>query len=214
MKPKIGIVGSIIGDTFGVTTPYMHFASLLGDVYILTPDTPILDLDLLILRGGADLSPANYGQKPGYVLSNSNPFLEEFDNEKLPQYIQKKTPIFGICRGMQSINVYFGGTLKQHIQGHPTNDDGLREEPAHKVRNIEEKHGIVFEVNSMHHQAVDELGEGLEKTHIAIDDKKKSIGIIEGIKHKTLPIICVQWHPEEIMDDYSLSACKSLICPN
>lgn len=213
-KKQIGIVGSIIGDVFGVTTPYMHFCSQFGDVHILTPDTSILDLDLLILRGGADLSPANYGQAPKYVLSNSNPFLEEFDNEKLPHYIEKKTPIFGICRGMQSINVYFGGTLAQHIHGHTTNDDGDRTSLAHNVRPRDDKKAI-FGVNSMHHQAIDRLGEGLEILLEECDEKGKMTGIIEAIKHAELPIIGVQWHPEEIMDAFSINHIKTLLtCQN
>lgn len=209
MKPKIGIVGTIGGNTFGVDVKYMQFASLFGDVHILTPDTPIIDLDLLILKGGADINPANYGQKPGYIISNSNPFLEEFDNEKLPQYIEKETPIFGICRGMQALNVYFGGTLSQHIYDHETNSDGDRESYVHYVKSEKSK---PFGVNSMHHQAIKKLGDGLVQTLFECDEKGILCSdIIEGIRHERLPIIGVQWHPEEILDEYSINAINSLL---
>jgi len=209
MPKQIGIVGSVIRDIFGVPTPYMHFCSKFGNVHILTPDTGIINLDLLILKGGEDLSPANYGQAPKYILSNSNPFLEEFDNEKLPRYIEKKTPIFGICRGMQSINIYFGGTLDQHIHGHTKNGED-REELTHNVRPQNDKKAI-FGVNSMHHQAINELGQGLEVLLEECSEKGKMTGIIEAVKHKELPIIGVQWHPEEIMDEFSINAIKSLL---
>lgn len=211
MRPKIGVLGTIKGDTFGVCVKYMQFASMFGDIQIITPDHHPMDLDLLILKGGHDISPANYGQRPGYAISTSNPFQEEFDNEWLPQYITKEIPIFGICRGLQALNVYFGGTLNQHIINHPTNSDGLREELVHNVKG--QKLGSkMFGVNSMHHQAIDKLGDDLEVILEECDDKGRLVtGIIEAIKHKTLPIIAVQWHPEEIVDAWSIKAVQSLI---
>ena len=210
MRPKIGILGTISGSMFGVDTKYMQFASMFGDVCIITPDHHPMDLNLLILKGGHDINPANYGQRPGYAISTSNPFQEEFDNEWLPQYITKEIPIFGICRGLQALNIHFGGTLNQHIVNHPTNGDD-REELTHNVRASSPK-SKMFGVNSMHHQAIDKLGEGLEVMLEECDDKGRlSTGIIEAIKHKTLPIIAVQWHPEEMLDSWSTDAVKSLI---
>ena len=211
MAKKIGIVGTMDDEVFGVDMKTMFFASQFGDVHIITPDTPVLDLDLLIMRGGTDIAPFSYGAKPGYILRNSNPYLEEFDGEKLPKYIEKKTPIFGICRGMQSINVCLGGTLFQHITKHPTNDPEDRESTSHKVKSLINKKEKAFEVNSMHHQAIDEPGEGIIVTHMALDKNNYPLRIIEAIRHTTLPIIGVQWHPEEIFDDFSIDSIKTLL---
>src|ERR1035437_1697511 len=107
MRKRIGVVGTLSDNIFGVSAKYMQFANMFGDVHILTPTTPIQeDLDLLILKGGQDIDPLDYGQAPEFRLSNSNPYQEYFDKIMLPEYIKQKTPIFGICRGMQEINVF------------------------------------------------------------------------------------------------------------
>jgi len=211
---RIGIVGTMTDGIFGIAMKYMQLAALFGEPVILTPDSPVMNLELLILKGGPDVNPTNYGERPGYCLSNSNPYQEEFDLQKLPAYITKGTPIFGICRGLQALNVHFGGKLEQHIHDHPTNNEGDREALSHYVIGRGEK-AKAFGVNSMHHQAIKTLGEGLEVTHIEANEKGETISnVIEGIKHTELPIIGVQWHPEEIMDDYSIGAIESLLKTN
>jgi putative glutamine amidotransferase len=181
----------------------MNLASMFGEVHVLTPDTPIMDLDLLILPGGEDVKPEAYDQKPGYMAGNNNPMLEEFDAMKLSAYIDKHTPIFGICRGLQTLNVNFGGTICQHIYKHPTNS---REDGGELVHKVTGKGIKTFEVNSRHHQAIGLLGRGLEAILYCKEDR-----YIESIKHKELPIIAVQWHPEDILDEYSMNAIKSLL---
>ena len=209
-RKRIGIVGKISGNTFGVSARYMTFAAYFGDVYVLTPDMPILELDLLILPGGADISPSSYKERPGYELSYQDPYLEYFDKEILPHYIDNGTPIFGICRGMQAINVYFGGSLKQDIPNHPTSSEGMRAELVHKVGNAAGKLKT-FEVNSLHHQAIDILGNDIVPTLEEFTEKDEPTAVIESITHKHLPIIGVQWHPEEIWDEYSIACIKQLL---
>lgn len=102
---------------------------------------------------------------------------------------------------MQTINVSLGGTLKQHIKGHPYSEN--RDDCVHKVYTPSEfvKKGKqrrhLQEVNSMHHQAIDTLAPNLSTLLYAAD------GQIEAVKHRTLPIFAVQYHPEEIWDRFA-----------
>jgi len=100
----IGIPGWLVGpNSFGVGINYMEFAkeSLGGeDIRILLPDSPIwTDLDLLMLTGGADVNPSRYNEPPGFYTDKPDILKEYFDVHVLPQYIEQRTPIFGICRG-------------------------------------------------------------------------------------------------------------------
>lgn len=201
----VGIVGVIREGIFGVSVSYMEWASQFGEVTIITPETKFnKDIGLLVMQGGADVDPTSYGQKPSFKLGRPNPNHEYFDNNQLVDYVNAKTPIFGICRGMQALNVYFGGTLKQHINGHPTNEED-REELVHKVS--VQNAFVNFAVNSMHHQVIDKLGSDLEATAHSVEMFKK----VEAIRHTSLPIAGVQWHPEEINDSYSLEVVRSIL---
>lgn len=149
--------------------------------------------DGLILVGGGDLDPKLYGQ----VNTNSKNIEKEFDEKCikcLDYFVKNNKPILGICKGMQLINVYFGGTLKQNINNH----DFPKLMYAHKVicNNISSLmcyYGNEFKVNSLHHQCIDKLGIGLEIIAVSEDN------IIEAIKKEN--IIAVQWHPERLLNN-------------
>lgn len=200
MKKQIGIVGWKTGEnSFGVTVPYFEYFSQFGEVSILSPGQ-YKDLDLLILPGGLDVDPARYNNIPSLNSSNSNILLEFFDKNILPKYIENKTKIFGICRGLQTLNVYFGGTINQDIPYHPYSNP--RDERIHEVVStfkFSEFDKRFFygktkiKVNSLHHQAILNLGVDLESILVSKDDEE-----IEAIKHKELPIYAVQYHPEEL----------------
>lgn len=207
---KIGIIGTQQNNIFGVPTKYMEWASQFGELIILSPQNDIQkDLDLLILPGGADINPMIYAKTPFYNLGRPNPYLEFFDKEILPKYIENKTPIFGICRGMQAINIAFSGTLK-NINGHPTNYSENRRERKHYIY-LTQKPTELLPVNSLHHQIIDKLGIDLEILAKHCDNQGNEKQTIEAITHKTLPIIGVQWHPEEINDQYAISLVNKLL---
>lgn len=150
--------------------------------------------DGLILCGGSDIHPKYYNEP-----IDGSVFIDEKRDETelllLRAFIDAKKPVFGICRGHQLINVYFGGTLYQHIpeaQLHKSHNDV---DSVHQVDAIEksvlsELYGSRFPINSAHHQAIRDLGEGLFAT--ATWENK----YIEAFEHKELPILGVQWHPE------------------
>jgi len=207
---KIGIVGTQKEDIFGVSTQYMEWISQFGDVTILSPNAKIdKSLDLLILQGGSDINPMTYGKAPFFNLKLSNPYLDYFDKEILPKYIENKTPIFGICRGMQALNVAFGGTLK-NINGHPTNYYGDRKDRKHLIKDKDKTHSV----NSLHHQIIENLGTNIEAIAYHCSDKGIQKQTIEAIQHKTLPIFGVQYHPEEIYDKFAIELVNKLLTPN
>lgn len=97
----IGIVGHSTGEnTFGTRKSYMEYFSQFGNVVILSPSDKVVDLDLLVLPGGEDVDSSRYGQKPSFFNTAPNGYFEYFDKVMLPQYIEKNTPIFAICRGL------------------------------------------------------------------------------------------------------------------
>lgn len=152
--------------------------------------------DGLILCGGVDLDPQHYGQPmAGSVDIDAQRDAREF--ELLKAYIEAGKPVFGICRGYQLINVYFGGTMFQDIPETAIHRSGKDFYAAHAVSAAPDSivgrlHGERFFVNSAHHQAVDALGRGLRATAWWNGQ------YIEAIEHESLPIFGVQWHPERM----------------
>jgi len=198
---KIGIVAqNQPEDKFGVNTNYLRFIEEFGDPIIILPvnEDRFLDLyslDALLLPGGQDINPVKYG-KNMYGTGNSNPFLEYFDDKLLPKLIGK-IPIFGICRGLQALNVHFGGTLK-NLWYHPSSiNDNHEAHKVHEPGNKDKKD--LWGVNSFHHQAIDGLAKNL-KTELISDDY---LHVIEAVSDFERKIFCVQWHPERLDDDYS-----------
>ncbi len=218
MKKKIGIVGWSLGEnSFGVSKPYLEYFSRFGQVEILTPRKDMVEgLDLLVLPGGKDANPFSYDQVPGFNTGDADVFKEYFFKQNLPQYIEAKTPIFGICLGFQYLNIFFEGKLTQDLVTHPYYSNPRGEE-VHEVVKITGKNNEgqwlisktnSFKVNSLHHQGVylHQLGKGLVPTLICKKDE-----LVEAFVHETLPISACQYHPEELWDTYSYKEIKRLL---
>lgn len=216
MKEKItiGIPGWKLGDnSFGATVHYLDYISRFGNPKILFPQDDDEDLDLLLLPGGPDVSPSSYGRNPGFYTGNPDVFRQHFFDNNLKKYIDKGTPVFGICLGMQMLNVFFNGTLTQDMKYHAKSTARWKE--AHKVY-VQGTKKYNFEVNSHHHQAVLVSDLSDEFTALAFArNEDESLGkdnhIVEAIMHKTLPIAGVQWHPEEWRDEFTQSLILNLL---
>ena len=150
------------------------------------------EADALLLTGGGDLHPRLYGQR----FCGAGDIDEARDARELAlteDFLRRGLPVFGICRGLQVINVFFGGTLRQHIEGHSQRSGQDRLHPVCAERGLlRALYGTRFTVNSAHHQSVDRPGEGLRALARADD------GTIEALAHASLPVFGVQWHPERL----------------
>lgn len=150
--------------------------------------------DGLVLPGGGDIDPRLFGQLPGGTRF-FDPELDRLQLAILNAFVLDKKPVLGICKGMQLINIHFGGDMVQH----------LAESEAHEYRGgdqfhattaregfLKEIYGESFVVNSAHHQGVDRPGQGIMYVQFASDK------VVEALNHVHLPILGVQWHPERL----------------
>ena len=208
--PLIGLSGWKTGDnSYGANIAYIQFLSGFGNVRILTPTEPIDDrIDLIVIPGGADVDPLRYGAIPSFYTSKPDSMKEYFDTVILPQYIKLGTPVFGICRGIQSIAVLFGAKLIQHMY-HETNEKS-RSEKVHSIDLLppfknefmkDNPHVFSIKVNSMHHQCVSNHNFPEELEVIGVYRSKNKFDYIEVIRHRKYPIYAVQYHPEELDED-------------
>ena len=153
----------------------------------------------LLLPGGGDLAPWRYGQE-NTASRNADPVRDRTELWLLEAFTDLGKPVLGICRGLQAINVFFGGTLLQDIQGHSA-VDGI--DRLHRVQTapsvFRTLYGPAPVVNSAHHQAADRLGSGLEAVQWTAD------GTVEALVHRTLPVWAVQWHPERLRGPWARS---------
>ena len=153
--------------------------------------------DGLLTPGGTDIDPARY-HRPNTASEDIDPALDARQLAALDAFVRAGKPVFGICRGHQLINVYFGGTLIQHLPTAAVHSRcGDPWDKAHGSTAVpgglmEALYGPAFPVNSAHHQAVETVGRGL------IVDQYSDDGVIEALRHGTLPIFSVQWHPERM----------------
>ena len=168
-------------------------------------------LDAFVLCGSAsDLDPARYGQPQHPEVHMVHPDRDATDHRVLQHAFRERKPVLGICFGMQSLNVFLGGTLIQHVP------DAIPNALEHKDRQtrhlvtlkpggkIADWAGEIREVsvNSTHHQCVERPGRGLRVTALAPD------GVIEALEGG-FPghfVLGVQWHPERIREAEPLSA--------
>jgi putative glutamine amidotransferase len=165
------------------------------------PQPPFDGMHGLVLTGGKDIAPRFYHRQPEPALGDVDESRDEFELELLLRAEAAGLPTLCICRGLQLLNVHRGGTLIQHLPQAARHR--RKETPAsqavHPVRiETPSKLAEIFEVrelqvNSRHHQAIDQLGRGLVIT--ARDPEDQVIEAIEDPSHPFL--IAVQWHPED-----------------
>jgi putative glutamine amidotransferase len=214
MNKRIGIVGykSSDGGSFGAGISFLDYISKFGEPYIIMPHEDIADVDCVLLPGGLDLAPSNYGAYPSFRTTNTDVFKEHFYRNSLPKYVAEGIPMFGICLGFQQLAAFFGCKLVQHFKWHP--QSAARDSVAHKLWvdhtvtpffNDGKKLPKPLEVNSFHHQGVTKSGfnyDELIPMAYAVNEDNGRDDIIEAFMHKTLKIGAVQAHPEDLTNDF------------
>lgn len=157
------------------------------------PDT--CSYDGLLLPGGGDIDPRLFGQLP---LGSRcfDPRLDRLQLAVLNAFVLDRKPVMGICKGMQLINIYFGGDMIQHLatsRNHEyQNADQVHETTALPGSILHDLYGSEFAVNSAHHQGVDSPGRGIVYIQSAADK------VVEALCHRYLPVLGLQWHPERL----------------
>lgn len=178
------------------TANYVEVLKYLGaDPVVSLQPKSVYSFDGLVLPGGGDICPSYFNQ-PVIDTRKPDPELDRLQFHILYQFLHTHKPILGICKGMQLLNVFFGGDIKQHVESedlHQWNGaDQWHPTKAHAYSVLEKLYGTEFEVNSAHHQSIDTVGQDLQIIQTSED------GIPEAICHDHLPILGVQWHPERM----------------
>ena len=229
MAPVIGITATLREDVDCVTErpldrfvgadfDYVEGVAEAGGAPVVLPPVAgaraaedLLDgMDGLLLSGGSDLDPGYYGEEPVPELGVTMPERDAFEIALLEHALRRQIPIFGVCRGMQILNVALGGTLYQDL---PSQMDHLvllghrqetpRWQPTHEVE-VDGSSRVAkvmgtdeLKVNSFHHQAIKGLGRGLVAVACSPD------GVTEAVESGDLSkrwMIGVQWHAEAMRD--------------
>ena len=224
-RPLIGVVGYHLepgrvsrwpDGGYGVPAPYLDALRRAGARVLIVapgeagdPEELLAPFDGLLLVGGGDVDPSRYGAEPDVNTYGVEPDRDDLEIRLVQTAYRIATPTLCICRGMQVMNVAFGGTLRQHLPDVP----GLIEHGVpvaetatlHQVEPVagsrlsaSTKSAPPLVVASHHHQGVDRIGEGLLATGHSPD------GLIEAIEPPNDPddpnapwLLGVQWHPEE-----------------
>ena len=213
MKPVIGITTDLEkNDRRVLNNTYVNAVIRAGGLPIILPVGIEKDakrfaamLDGLLLTGGEDIDPMIYDEEPHADLGQVDPTRDTVELNLMKEFLALNKPIFGICRGLQMINVALGGNMYQDIYGQKTvtllqhKQKAPTSHPSHFVQ--VEKGSLLesiakmpeLKVNSYHHQAVKKVPKPLRVSGVASD------GIIEAIESTVHAFVLgVQWHPEAL----------------
>ena len=225
MIPVIGVTSNVspAGDKRRTITPdveleyiqkyYFDFVRAGGGAPVLLTvssqaenDEIVKRLDGILLTGGVDVDPKEYGQENSKSKA-INPSRDSSEISLINAARASGKPVFGICRGLQALNTALGGTLIQHIPD--VVDDYLKHFRSPKESEIYHQVDLMGDsplnqifggnsgkINSSHHQSVGDVGEGLEIIGKALD------GVVEAVHcPDDYCTLAVQWHPERMLDD-------------
>jgi len=225
MPPIIGITsGKILGNSqltrVSLIDKYVQAIQLAGGVPLVIP-TGITSAELVfcrqvfdgyLLTGGGDIAIERFDGEPNPRISDVDPDRDQMEIEITQFAFEENKPLLGICRGIQIINVAMGGSLftdiitqRENAIKHDWYPNVARNYEAHSVKIVENSimyqiiHGDEVNVNSLHHQAIKELGQHILPTAYAPD------GIIEAVESPIHQFFLgVQWHPEWMLSSPSM----------
>jgi len=214
MKPLIGITflsSSITGTSQNYIRAIEEFGGIPLPLYPgISKDTHI-GIDGLLLTGGGDIHPDNFGEPYHPSLKYVNEDRDALEIPLCQKAIEDDLPVFGICRGIQVMSVAMGGSLYQDIDDEYPQEAVMhsavrREDSRHEIeikdsRLIEIVGKGIDEVNSAHHQAVNDIGDGFVVTAHCRED-----GIIEAMENPSKRFVLgVQYHPERMTKNARIS---------
>ena len=160
-------------------------------------------VDGLLLTGGGDVDPACYGGEDRPAVYGVDRARDDSEMALARAAVDARLPVLGVCRGSQVVNVAFGGTLVAHLPDLTVQDHRVPDRTHELVHDVAVLDGSLLAavfgggrqgVNTLHHQAVAEVGDGLVCSAWAGD------GTVEGLEDPDRRILTVQWHPELLVD--------------
>ncbi|MBO5851124.1 MAG: gamma-glutamyl-gamma-aminobutyrate hydrolase family protein [Clostridia bacterium] len=186
-------------------TNYTNALKNINVDYVLTKNTSLLsDTNALLLTGGGNIIPYLY-DKPVLRSYYYDPETDLAELYLIKQFVKSKKTIIGICKGMQAINVFFGGTLKNVENHFFTEKNSLHEITNTKSSFLLPAFNKTIKVNSCHVEQLDKIAPCLSVS------AKSNDGTVEALHHKTLPIYGVQFHPERMSVYFSNRFFSSLL---
>jgi putative glutamine amidotransferase len=230
MTPVIGITCSTLVlqgmrgvSRFALSNYYVRCVTEAGGLPLLLPNVApetaaayLARVDGLVFSGGLDVDPIFFGEEPLPDLGQVDQVRDAFELELIKGAKEAGIPVLAICRGIQVMNVAFGGNLLQDV---PSQVTGALKHEQSAIRKDAVSHSLEgthlheiagsdrTRVNSFHHQAVDRVAEGFKVSARTLD------GVIEGIEDPEHPFcLGVQWHPERRpRDPFTRGLFRSLV---
>lgn len=219
-RPVIGFAmgqsPAIVKNKHVMNTPYIKAVAAAGGIPLIIPvgtDISMAEdyvslIDGLLLPGGEDVLPELYHEAAHHTVTVTAPEKDALETELVKCAVREGKPVFGICRGMQLLNVIFGGNLYQDLPSQQPSNINHRQsmdERAALTHSVSVLPDTLIgrllgagelSVNTYHHQAAKKIAPGFSVSAVAPD------GVVEAIECPEKRIYAVQWHPEELVEFY------------